>query len=62
MIILFLILKRVYLYAVALSTVDIAARRSTNLLPKLGQRLQQLNEEILGGSGAQSDERKQATR
>ena len=62
LIILFLILKRVYLYAVALSTVDIAARRSTNLLPKLGQRLQQLNEEILGGSGAQSDERKQATR
>jgi hypothetical protein len=61
-IILFLILKRVYLYAVALSSVDIAARRSVNLPSELGKRLQQLNEEIIGNSIPQSNENKEAAR
>ena len=61
-IILFLILKRVYLYAIALSSVDIAARRSINLPSKLGKRLQQLNEEIIGSSGPQTTENKEAAR
>ena len=47
-IVLLLILKRVYLYFVALSTLDVAARRSVNVLPKLGERLQELNRDIFG--------------
>ncbi len=62
LIILLLILKRVYLYAIALSTVDIAARRSVNLPPELGKRLQQLNNEILGSSATDSEERNEVTK
>lgn len=48
LIILLLILKRVYIYLVAISCVDIAARRSFAAAEGLGQRIQKLNDEILG--------------
>ena len=49
LIIAFLILKRVYLYACAASIVDIAARRSRDVPQRLGERVQQLNAEIFSG-------------
>ena len=49
LIIAFLILKRVYLYACAASIVDIAARRSRDVPQRLGERMQQLNAEIFSG-------------
>ena len=56
--ILLLIVKRIYLYFLALSTVDVAARRSFNCPPELGQRLKLLNDEIFGNfsSGLSSNE------
>lgn len=49
LVILFLLLKRIYLYSCALSIVDVAARRSVVAPAALGQRIQTLNKELLGG-------------
>lgn len=49
LIIALLILKRVYLYAMAVSIVDMAAKRSTSAPADFGARLRALNQEILGG-------------
>eukprot|EP00960_Hanusia_phi_P037995 753238-Hanusia_phi.AAC.1 len=52
LIILFLILKRVYLYCMAISIVDLSALRSIDLPSSLGSRLKMLNDEILQSFGA----------
>ena len=49
LIILLLILKRVYIYCLAISAVDIASRRSFISPEGLGKRIQQLNDELLNG-------------
>ena len=51
LIILFLILKRVYLYCMAISIIDLAALRSVDLPSSLGSRLKLLNDEILQSVG-----------
>ena len=42
-------MKRVYLYAAAISIVDVAARRCRDLPLGLGERLRVLNTEVFGG-------------
>jgi len=49
LIIAFLIMKRVYLYAAAISIVDVAARRCRDLPLGLGERVRVLNKEVFGG-------------
>jgi len=49
LIIAFLIVKRVYLYAAAISIVDVAARRCRDLPLGLGERVRVLNKEVFGG-------------
>jgi hypothetical protein len=54
LIIAFLILKRVYLYAWAVSIVDMAARRSKDIAQGLGERIQELNTELFSGMVSQT--------
>ncbi|KAK3267814.1 hypothetical protein CYMTET_23657 [Cymbomonas tetramitiformis] len=57
----FLLAKRVYLYALAFTGLDLAARRTLSEPSALGQRFKGINEDLLAGLASQSQSTEEAT-